>query len=198
MEKEKNGSQRIAAIILAVLIIICGVGIVFLKAANKVPALALAAGAETEKSETAAEEAGGGLDSEPVTVQIDDFEILRNGAAAKEEMPAEEADAAEESDDEYICSYSSERRMTEDDIEELRSKTYEGFPEGKDVIQMAVNEMYARYGYQFNNQDIQAYFDTKQWYQDISEKNPDMNSIYENMTDVERANVDLLSDYRGE
>lgn len=197
MEKEKNGGQRIMAIVLAVLIIICGMGIIFLKTANKVPALALA-GAETEKSESAAGEAGGALAFEPITVQIDDFEILRNGAAVEKEMPSDEADGADEADEDYICSYSSERRMTEEDIEELRSGTFEGFPEGKDVIQMAVNEMYARYGYQFNNQDIQAYFDKKQWYQDIPEKNPDMNSIYANMTDVERANVDLLSDYRGE
>ena len=80
----------------------------------------------------------------------------------------------------------------------MRSGIYEGFPEEKDVIQMVVNEMYARYGYQFNNQEIQSYFEQKKWYQDIEEKRSDMNAIYQDMSEIEKSNVDFLSEYRGE
>ena len=54
MEKEKNGNQWIMVMVLAVLILICGVGIVFLKIANRVPAHALAS-AGAEKRESTAE-----------------------------------------------------------------------------------------------------------------------------------------------
>lgn len=108
----------------------------------------------------------------------------------------EEEDAEE--NQEYLCSYSSDRLLTEEDIEEFNSKSYGNLPSGKSIIQMVINEMYARYGYQFQTQEIQAYFDGKEWYQDISVRNPDMDNIFKNMTDMEKANVEFLSAHNTE
>lgn len=56
--------------------------------------------------------------------------------------------------------------------------------------------MYARHGYKFNNKDIQAYFDSKKWYKDIKDHNDNMDDIYNNMSDIERKNVDFISEHK--
>ena len=60
---------------------------------------------------------------------------------------------------------------------------------------MVVNELYAKYGYQFGNEEIQGYFDQQEWYQDIPTRNTDMNDVIQKMTGTERANVEFLSPY---
>lgn len=100
------------------------------------------------------------------------------------------------SDSDYLCSYSATRLLTDEDIEELKSTQYDDLPDGKDIIQMVINEMYARHGYEFNNEDIQAYFDSKEWYKDIEKRNDNMDDIYKNMSDIERKNVDFISEYK--
>ena len=97
--------------------------------------------------------------------------------------------------DGYLCSDSSSRVLTQEDIEELQSGTYPDLPEGEGIIQMAVNEMYARKGYQFGSQGIQDYFEEKEWYRDIRQRNSDQKSIYQNMSDIEKANVQFLSSF---
>lgn len=196
MDKGKSGSQAILAVILAVLIAIGGLGAVFIKKENKIPALAPLG----ESNGDVAEELPASytdVEEETLSVRIDDFEVGRNGEETVYSS-TESKEEEQENEDGYLCSYSSERQITEDDIWELRSGIYEGFPEEKDVIQMVVNEMYARYGYQFNNQEIQSYFEQKKWYQDIEEKRSDMNAIYQDMSEIEKSNVDFLSEYRGE
>lgn len=197
MEKGKNGRQAILAAAAAVLIILCGAALIFLKIANSVPVLSTANG---ESAEVKTDITGEYVAAETKTAKagIDGFEIKRNGEAVADVVTPKENLPEEGNTEGYICSYSSERQITEDDIQKLRSGTYEDLPEGKDVIQMAVNEMYARYGYRFSTKEIQDYFEKRQWYQDIAEKNSDMNAIYENMTEIEKENVDFLSSYRGE
>ena len=80
-------------------------------------------------------------------------------------------------------------------MEKLNSKTYENLPQGKGIIQMVVNEMYARYGYQFQNEEIQSYFDQKEWYQKITVRSADMDDVIKSMTETERENVEFLSEY---
>lgn len=98
-------------------------------------------------------------------------------------------------DNEYLCSYSSERLITEKDIWQLKAESYEGFPEGKGIIRMIINEMYARYGYQFSNEEILYYFNQKEWYRNINEKVYNMESIYERMTETEKKNIEFLLQY---
>lgn len=95
----------------------------------------------------------------------------------------------------YLCPYSAERIMTENDISQLKAGVYENLPSGKGIIRMVINEMYARYGYQFTNQDIQAYFEKTDWYRGIAQKETNMDIIYENMSDIEKKNIELLLTY---
>ncbi len=110
----------------------------------------------------------------------------------EEDGNSEEAEAAENG---YLCSYSSQRIMTEADVQELKQGTYTDLPQGKGIIRMVVNELYAKYGYQFGKEEIQAYFEQKEWYQAIPTRSTDMNDIIKKMTDTERANVEFLSPY---
>ena len=108
--------------------------------------------------------------------------------------PSDTKDSGEsDASQDFLCSDSSSRMLTQEDIEELRSGTYKGLPEGKGIIQMVVNEMYARKGYQFGSQGIQDYFEARGWYRDIKQRNSDQESIYQNMSDIEKANVQFLS-----
>lgn len=139
----------------------------------------------------------GVADAEPQTdgKKEDNTKEDQKKADAKKK-DGEEEDAEE--NQEYLCSYSSDRLLTEEDIEEFNSKSYGNLPSGKSIIQMVINEMYARYGYQFQTQEIQDYFDGKEWYQNISARNPDMDNIFKNMTDMEKANIEFLSDHNTE
>lgn len=118
------------------------------------------------------------------------------GGSGKEEAEnAGDSKEEENADSGYLCPYSSERLMTEADVQELKQGTYADLPQGKGIIRMVVNELYAKYGYQFGKEEIQAYFDQKEWYQEIPTRNTDMNDIIKKMTDTERANVEFLSPY---
>ncbi len=92
----------------------------------------------------------------------------------------------------YLCAESIVRVLNEQDVANLQAGVYEGLPEGKDIIQMIVNEIYARNGYQFENPEIQAYFSAKSWYQPGTEAVGDMDAVYNKMPDIDRANIDFL------
>lgn len=101
-----------------------------------------------------------------------------------------------ESDDSYLCSYSSERLITDEDIERIKKTKYDGIPKGKDILQMVINEMYAKYGYKFKSEEIQAYFDSKEWYRNIKSYNSNMDDIYSEMTDLEKDNINFLNEHK--
>ena len=60
---------------------------------------------------------------------------------------------------------------------------------------MIVNEMYARHGYQFKDQELTNYFERRSWYSSITYRNPQMDSIYPQMSEIEKKNVDFLKTY---
>lgn len=136
----------------------------------------------------------------------EDIKKKKNDEGEKENEPKSEAgekeskdeDAEDEGNEDYLCAYSSERLITEEDIENLKSTSYENLPDGKGIIQMVINEMYAKYGYLFQTPEIQAYFNKKKWYQEMSFRNGDMNDIFNRMTDTEKANVEFLSAHNTE
>lgn len=210
--KKKNNAGRIAAVILLALLLVLGIA----------SCLFLFLQEGSEKLKQSKEPSGNAVteqtresvrQEETYTKPIEAFELTKAKSVETEkrqepekgqgeeterdtETEAEtERDAeAEAASEGYLCSYSSERQITEEDVEELMNGTYEDLPQGKSVIQMVINEMYARYGYQFSSEEIQQYFEQKEWYQDIDERNTDMDSIYQNMTDIEKANVSFLSE----
>lgn len=57
--------------------------------------------------------------------------------------------------DDYILPFSSIRALTEDDLKGLT----------KEELRLARNEIYARNGRQFREEELKTYFDSKAWYQ---------------------------------
>jgi len=62
---------------------------------------------------------------------------------------------------------------------------------------LARNEIYARYGYTFQSDDIRRYFESKQWYRAIPAVNADTFST-ENMNSYERENLKVIQEYEKE
>lgn len=68
------------------------------------------------------------------------------------------------------------------------------YPFTQQEVALIRNEIYARYGYTFQTQEISDYFLTQSWYT----PNPDVNSATfsrDNMTETEQANLDTILQY---
>ena len=198
MEKKSIIHQRIIAILLALLIVLEIGAWCFLKKKSEIPALAPVYPLSSESTEAEDTQESYALEDEEAyrfAARMEDVTVTAGSGVSEADSNQEQASEGQEG--EYLCSFSAERRMTQEDVAGIASESIENLPEGTTPVQMAVNEMYARHGYQFKNQDIQAYFEQKQWYNEIPERNSDMDAVYQGMTEIEKANVDMLSAYRG-
>lgn len=110
--------------------------------------------------------------------------------------PPSGQDRLQAMDAEYLCSYSASRLITKQDMDVLMAQYPSSiFPGQRTVAQMIVNEMYARHGYQFKDQELTNYFERRSWYSSITYRNPQMDSIYPQMSEIEKKNVDFLKTY---
>ena len=84
----------------------------------------------------------------------------------------------------YLCSYSSDRLLTDSDVEGYLNANYSeyNFPEGINIIQMIINEIYAKHGYEFTDSKLSAYFSNKTWYKSNTNKVNDMNAVSDSMS----------------
>ena len=107
-------------------------------------------------------------------------------------------DQAEVSDQGLLCSYSTKRKITEEEIQGYLNKDYSSyhFPGDRSVIQMIINEMYALNGYKFQDEDLKNYYEKQDWYNKIESKTTDMAEIYKNMSKTEQDNIKLLKKYK--
>lgn len=98
----------------------------------------------------------------------------------------------------YLSSYSSDRLLTDSDVEGYLNANYSeyNFPEGINIIQMIINEIYAKHGYEFTDSKLSAYFSNKTWYKSNTNKVNDMNAVSDSMSEIEKKNVDFLNSYR--
>ena len=98
----------------------------------------------------------------------------------------------------YLCFYSSDRLLTDSDVEGYLNANYSeyNFPEGINIIQMIINEIYAKHGYEFTDSKLSAYFSNKTWYKSNTNKVNDMNAVSDSMSEIEKKNVDFLNSYR--
>lgn len=79
----------------------------------------------------------------------------------------------------YIIYDSDSRYLTEEDLENLT----------KDELSLARNEIYARHGRIFDTEELQTYFDNKDWYEPLI----DADSFEEEMlNEYEKANVKFI------
>ncbi len=125
-----------------------------------------------------------------VTSNMDKYnhqENIENDAAASSsdtyvsEASEEEADT----DQDYIIPDSDKRLLTKDDLEDL----------SEEECKLARNEIYARHGRKFKDDEIQSYFDSKDWYEGSVEPD-DFKEEY--LPEIERKNVQFITDYEEE
>lgn len=95
------------------------------------------------------------------------------------EPEPEEPIEAEPADTGYIFPDSSSRLLTEDDIEGLSAWE----------LKVARNEIYARHGRRFNSQELQNYFDSRDWYQGTVAPGDFTDAM---LSEIELANVRFL------
>ena len=196
MKKNSSKTITVIAIILGVVFIATAGFSIFLLMGQRMPKL-------NPKYNQELEEESEEVISSEVSASFDGFEVKRAGSRKeevkdtkpKEEQEEEETEEqTEEQGADYLCEYSSERALDEEDLLSITQEHTEDMPEDKTIAQMIINEMYARHGYKFKSEAIQKYFDEKEWYQEIEEYNDDMNEIYKQMSDIEKENIDFLQD----
>lgn len=118
---------------------------------------------------------GDEIPAEP-DVPAQDPEEPADEPAEAEPEPEPEPEPAETG---YIFPDSSEQLLTEADLQGLSSWE----------LKIARNEIYARHGRRFNSQELQNYFDSRDWYHGTI----DPGSFTDEMlSDIELANVQLL------
>jgi len=83
---------------------------------------------------------------------------------------------------EYILPESSSRALTNDDLSGLT----------KDQLRIARNEIYARYGRQFNDENLSNYFNSKAWYVSLPKLPVGTDPT---LTKLELSNIDLIKAY---
>lgn len=99
----------------------------------------------------------------------------------------------------YLCTYSSERLMTRDEIVSYQNTDYSSynFPGGRSIVQMLINEIFARHGYYFEDQELYNYFYNNSLFSNVTIRQElDMDGVFNTMSSVEQDNLRLLMEYR--
>lgn len=102
-------------------------------------------------------------------------------------------------DDSYLCSYISERLISESDLQELERSNTQRFPGERSLTQMLINELFAKNGYMFKDEKLQAYFETKEWYQNVKQimsMTTDQSVVEKRMNNYEKENKKFLEQNR--
>ena len=126
------------------------------------------------------------LYTEVVTAKIDSYKhednVDESTAPATVTAREEEEVTAEAG---YIFANSDTQLLTKADLEGL----------SKEECQIARNEIYARHGRRFNDEELQAYFDAQEWYEGTIDPDDFQESV---LSDIEIANKNLIVTYEEE
>lgn len=186
MENQRFKGSMITAIVLAVCIVISAALCVLLFLKVRPQKLNQTTQIESGEAERKEDSLSNG-EQNNITQEMENHTVAPDiGTAAQNEVGDNDQIV-------YLNSETSIRVLTLQDVEVMKAGSYDNLPEGKSMIQMVINEMYARYGFRFTNQNIQNYFESKEWYQNITERSMNMDEIYQKMTDIEKANIEFLT-----
>ena len=97
---------------------------------------------------------------------------------------AKQREEADLENEDYILPQSSERKLTEEDLEDIKDDAW--------MLKLARNEIFARYGRMFKDEKLQEYFDSKDWYEPIYD--PDDFDEYM-VSDLEMKNAKFIKEY---
>lgn len=92
-------------------------------------------------------------------------------------------DDADIKDNEYILTNSSSDKLSKRDLKNL----------SKEELRLARNEIYARHGRLFQDEELQSYFDSKSWYEGFIPAEEFSDS--EELNSIERKNILLIKEY---
>ncbi len=95
----------------------------------------------------------------------------------------DKGNSTEKKNNDYIIPYSGDRLLTVSDLSGLSS----------DELRKARNEIVARHGRRFKDQELQAYFDSKPWYEGTID--PDDFNDYTMLNEIERKNMNFIKDH---
>ena len=87
---------------------------------------------------------------------------------------------------EYIFPYANERLIARGEYESLDAAT----------LRLAINEIYARHGRQYDTQDLNAFFSSKSWYRPQYSKSEFDKIESQVLNSYERENIKILTGYR--
>lgn len=209
MENKRQQGGILVAFVLAVILLIVLVLCISFKAKNKKISLSpmldtemlIVENAENEGTEVTQQFDGVIYSqvSSNMPSEQDEEEEKEEAEKQEKEDPEEkkkkddaENNKADFSDDNYLCKFSTSRKITSSDWKVLKKKYKDvSFPEGKSLAQMIINEMYARHGYIFNNSAFNDYFSQKSWYSNIEDRYDDMEDIH--MSELEEDNLEFLT-----
>ena len=188
---EQMKTVLVAVIVGAVVLIALMISIKFIRE-GKNPFEETAASGKTETTGTVSEDSGEQVyaddGAEPSGTETEDTAV---SDAQQEEPQQEEAAEAvpetvpEESKQETLtfedaCLVCVDRRISDSDIDAIYSTAPSNLPETP--IQMAINYIYAWYGYHFKTDEIREYFLKLDWYTDrgksIDTVNAEMNAMH--------------------
>lgn len=80
-------------------------------------------------------------------------------------------------------SFSSIKELKKSDLEDL----------SKSELRLARNEIYARHGRRFQDQELQDYFDSQEWYMGYIEPEDFIDS--EELSDLKRKNINFIKKF---
>lgn len=117
--------------------------------------------------------------------ESDGEEMSRENAVVEDEAIDEDHNMR---DADYILDYSAEYELTEKDLEGLTPEQ----------LRIARNEIYARHGRRFLDEELNEWFCSKEWYLELPEKySPEeFDSLSPNpLSELERKNAAFISEY---
>ena len=114
--------------------------------------------------------------------------------AVTDEDKKEVKEEEKKSSPQYLFADSAKKKLSNNSavelVKKLESKGFE-IPEGSSIARMIINEMYAKHGAKFKNEDIQKYFNKKSWYKKIKKK-ISSDKAYSKMNKTEKKNIEVL------
>lgn len=188
MQKKNSIGAKMLAVILGILIILMIVAITVLFLTNTTKQTSGKVNKASKQQDTdVSKEVADEEDTYP-EITLDDFSVGSDSgeqASLGDQYSAGDEITSEESSGDYLIADSDSRYLTEDDLVDLTSEE----------LSLVRNEIYARHGYIFDNEDFQSYFESKGWYVPLYSKDsfPD-----DELNEFEKENAKFIRKYEEE
>ena len=118
------------------------------------------------------------------------------GTVTGEEDKKEVKEEKKKSDTKYLFADSAKKKLNKKSakalVDKIESKDYK-MPGDRSVARMIINEMYAKHGAKFKDNEVQKYFNKKSWYKKIKKK-VSTDKAFSKMSALEKKNIEVLDE----